>query len=386
MKKTLKYLSAILGGVVISACGSDDAGNGGTTVPPAIAGNDVTYLIDNDLTTVYEEEGANISFIVETQGQTQAYAFFAAEAQSNSNDPIAWTVYGSDDKSQWTQIETQSAIDFWARFQERRFALSKAANYKYLKFEVQPKDQKTLRIADLKLYAENPDAGWEDFSYPLVPFENQDAKSKGSEYYNYLVQNKEGYLKYHAREVAKILYYDAANSRNDIQQIKYILKQSDVISAKSGNIPSVQIAYSTTYIEQFYQKSMAQLDAETRGVLFHEMTHCYQYEPKNCGSYDGSSDFWAFMEGVADAVRIQAGYVDYKERTTGGWYSDGYKRTGFFLDWLTTKDPDALRKFNQSAKDLDTWTFDGAMKYIFGQTATVKALWQEYQNYLKSNN
>lgn len=353
-------------------------------VPPVVDGNDIELLIDGSLETVYESDGASISFITQTEGKVAAYSFYAAESQSNENDPNSWVVYGSNDKNEWTEVDKRGNIDFWARFQERYFALEKVSNYKYLKFVVQPKDATKLRLAELKLHAEDVNSKWTNFQYPLVPFVNEDEKSVGSKYYDYLVQNKSEYLKFHAREVAKILYYDADDARKDIQQIKYILKDYDGISAKSGNIPSVQITYSTRYIAQAYQLSMFKLDHETRGVLFHEMTHCYQYEPQNCGTYNEQGVFWAFMEGLADAVRIHAGYVDMKERRQGGWYTDGYKTTGFFLDWLTTKDPDAIRKFNRSAKELSTWSFDGAMKYIFGSNASVRNLWVEYQNYLKT--
>ena len=128
---------------------------------------------------------------------------------------------------------------------------------------------------------------------------------------------------------------------------------------------------------------MFKLDYETKGVLFHELVHAYQFEPKGIGTYSTNKEFWACIEGLADAVRAEAGYFDISTRKPGGHWLDGYRTTGFFLQWLTGKDPDAIRKFHQSVRDLEVWSFDGAMKYIFGKNAGIESLWAEYQDFLR---
>ena len=35
---------------------------------------------------------------------------------------------------------------------------------------------------------------------------------------------------------------------------------------------------------------------ETRGVLYHELTHAYQLEPQGIGGYVGGTEFWVFIE------------------------------------------------------------------------------------------
>jgi hypothetical protein len=69
-------------------------------------------------------------------------------------------------------------------------------------------------------------------------------------------------------------------------------------------------------------------------------------------------------------------------RKPGGHWMDGYQTTGFFLQWLTCKDPDFLRKFNYSTRVVIPWSFDKAMKYVFGEKSSVDGLWQEYQAFL----
>ncbi|MFI3315925.1 MAG: basic secretory protein-like protein, partial [Rikenellaceae bacterium] len=99
------------------------------------------------------------------------------------------------------------------------------------------------------------------------------------------------------------------------------------------------------------------------------------------GNYSNNKIFWACIEGLADAVRAQAGFFDIEnDRKPGGNWLDGYRTTGYFIQWLTTKDVNAIRKFHESVRDLDVWSFDGAMKYIFGEQATIEAVWDEYQS------
>lgn len=99
---------------------------------------------------------------------------------------------------------------------------------------------------------------------------------------------------------------------NDVQKVHYTLKDYDGVSAKSGNPANTSIVYSTQHIEKSANESLYKLDFETRGVLFHELVHAYQFEPKGIGSYSTNKTFWACIEGLADAVRAQARIFRYE--------------------------------------------------------------------------
>ena len=71
------------------------------------------------------------------------------------------------------------------------------------------------------------------------------------------------------------------------------------------------------------------MDYETRGVLYHELTHGFQLEPQGIGSYGTNKTFWAMIEGVADAVRYLNGGFTLEDRPKGGHYMDGYQEPGF---------------------------------------------------------
>ena len=118
-------------------------------------------------------------------------------------------------------------------------------------------------------------------------------------------------------------------------------------------------------------------------MLYLELTHAYQLEPQGIGGYKPGTEFWVFIEGMADAVRYHNGFFPVDSRKPGGHWMDGYRTTGFLLEWLTGKDPDFLRKFNKSALEIVPWSFDKAMKHIFGEQVTTDSLWEEYQAFLQ---
>ena len=116
-------------------------------------------------------------------------------------------------------------------------------------------------------------------------------------------------------------------------------------------------------------------------MLLHELTHAYQLEPQGIGTYGTNKVFWAFIEGMADAVRIaNGGFTGEADRPKGGNYMDGYRTAGYFFVWLRdNKDSEFLRKFNKSTLEIIPWSFNGAIKHIFGEEADIDALWKEYQ-------
>ena len=152
--------------------------------------------------------------------------------------------------------------------------------------------------------------------------------------------------------------------------------------AKGGGRGRVHIFYSTRHIESSYRgKGDDKVMFETRGVLLHELTHAYQLEPQGIGSYGTNRTFWAFIEGMADAVRVaNGGFYGEKDRPKGGHYTKGYRYAGYFFVWLRDHyDPDFLRKFNLSTLDIVPWSFDAAIKSVLGEQYDIESLWHEYQ-------
>ena len=223
---------------------------------------------------------------------------------------------------------------------------------------------------------------WKDYNVGEIVFEDKAPQTDGSAIYHGIISEPETYIREQARTVLATLYDSPADSIVKVDRIYYTLKDAPGISAKGGGDGYVSIFYSTRHIEQsFASRDTAKVLFETRGVLLHELTHAYQLEPHGTGTYNTNKIFWAFIEGMADAVRVANGGFDGPEaRPKGGNYLDGYRTTGYFLVWLRdTYDPDFLVKFNRSALEVIPWSFDSAIKHILGPEYSIDGLWHEYQ-------
>lgn len=223
---------------------------------------------------------------------------------------------------------------------------------------------------------------WEKYNTGTILFEDKAPETKGSDIYHRIIPDAESYIKTQAREVLATLYGSPEDSIPPVHNIHYTLEDIDGISAKGGENGDVSIFYSTRHIEKsFAQNDTAKLFFETRGVLLHELTHAYQLSPQGVGSYGTNRVFWAFVEGMADAVRVANGGFDGPNaRPKGGNYMDGYRTAGYFFVWLRdNKDPEFLRKFNRSTLEVIPWSFDGAIKHVLGEEYSVDGLWHEYQ-------
>ena len=360
----------VVGSFLLSACRENVSVN-------------VPELSDGDPTTCYTgtRKLNRIVFDPQYSIPIQSYKIYSS-GESPVHDPASWVLKGSYDGKNWVVVDERKDQRFCSRYQEILCPITNPSNYKQYMLEAETAGSDTLVIGDVLFSEKNLVTDWEDFKYPAVDFEVLAPETKGAAIYADLVQDPDAYLKYHACKVAEILFYTAKDTMNDVQTIHYTLKDYDGVSAKSGNPPAIYIEYSTRHIEKSANESLYKLDFETRGVLYHELVHAYQFEPKGIGSYSTNKEFWACIEGMADAVRAESGFFDMSTRKPGGNWMDGYRTTGFFIQWLKTKDPDAIRKFHLTVRDLDVWSFDKAIKCIFGEESGIESMWNEYQAFL----
>lgn len=223
---------------------------------------------------------------------------------------------------------------------------------------------------------------WQKYDSGEIVFEDKAPDTEGSRIYRHIIPDPEAYIREQACTVLATLYDSPKDRITPVRRIHYTLEDIDGISAKGGSDGDISIFYSTRHIERSYgeQRDTARLMFETRGVLLHELTHAYQLEPQGIGTYGTNRTFWAFIEGMADAVRVANGGFGPDGRPRGGNYMVGYRTTGYFLVWLRdNKDPEFLRKFNRSALEVVPWSFDGAVKHILGEQYDIDSLWHEYQ-------
>lgn len=131
-----------------------------------------------------------------------------------------------------------------------------------------------------------------------------------------------------------------------------------------------EIHFSLDYIKGINTRDPGSEAAEVRGVLVHEMVHCWQWNGK------GSAPT-GLTEGIADYVRLKAGLDPSRwKREVGGQWDAGYQHTAFFLDWVEGKmGRGSVRRINESLR-VEKYE-DGLWERLFGKE--VKVLWGEYQ-------
>lgn len=347
---------------------------------------DIPQLSDGDISTAYvfSRNSAEAVFTDFTHPMLSYKVFSSGETPDR--DPRGWVLSGSDDGCKWVEIDRRSDVRFCSRFQETACVIERPSAFKAYKLTLLPaSDQDSIALGEVQFFKRDLEKDWRGFVYPQVAFSIDDPDSEGAKAYAQVVQDPDAYAKFHARKVAEMLFFSDRDSIAYVHKVNYILRSFDGVAFKAGNGDEVSIHFSTKHIAKSAAQSLATLDFETRGVLYHELVHGYQYAPKGCGNYGNSKVFWSFTEGVADAVRAQSGHFDMTTRKPGGNWLDGYRTTGFFLQWLTRDDPDAIRKFHRTALDLPVWSWDAAIKALYGPDSSIESKWDAYQAWLKSD-
>lgn len=135
-----------------------------------------------------------------------------------------------------------------------------------------------------------------------------------------------------------------------------------------------EIHFSTSYINDI---KPALLQQEIKGVLVHEMVHCWQWNGNGTAPA-------GLIEGIADWVRLKAklGPPHWRKRGKDLEWDCGYDITAYFLEWLEEKYGGGIvPRMNMLMKD---------GKYVKGKCwanecglpESVETLWEEYKKSL----
>ncbi|KAI1791525.1 hypothetical protein LXA43DRAFT_1010628 [Ganoderma leucocontextum] len=139
-----------------------------------------------------------------------------------------------------------------------------------------------------------------------------------------------------------------------------------------GSPTTKEIHFSLDHI----RNSESRAKDEILGVLVHEMVHCYQYNGQ--GKTPGG-----FIEGIADWVRLNAGYAPphWKRDADGDW-DGGYQKTAYFLDWIEGRYGDgSIQELNEGMKD--AVYNEHVFKDVTGRK--ISKLWKLYKEHLEAN-
>lgn len=296
------------------------------------------------------------------------YAITAAN-DASERDPENWTLQASNDGSAWTTIDTRSGEQFERRHQRNYYPLDvNSTAYRYYKFNLKNHSGDILQVGEIEFsYLEDP---WHAIA-PAIDIQSLDPTPKGALFEQALPDAKEQVTAI-IRKIVSMLYPDPEQLHIGPKAIHIRVKDEPGVAAASGSGGEAELFFSSQYLNDVYN-SDTPLRQELIGVLYHELTHLYQYDDNSYG------DIGYMIEGFADAVRFENGYHDRYAMQPGGTWKDGYGTTGNFLRWIGEyKKPGFLREINASLDPFDgvDWTPD-VFRQLTGED--VDTLWSEYQ-------
>ncbi|KAF8140462.1 hypothetical protein EV363DRAFT_350156 [Boletus edulis] len=173
-----------------------------------------------------------------------------------------------------------------------------------------------------------------------------------------------------AVEASYTWLYTPLTAPTHVEKITLVLRSFEGVAYTFGSDTDKEIHLSLDYVVS----AVSRARDEITGVLVHEVVHCYQYNAKDtCPA--------GFIEGIADFVRLNAGYAPPHWEVSGGDRWDaGYSTTAYFLDWVEKRcGKGSVRKLNAYMKDQ---TYDPHI-FVTVTGDTVDTLWCLYCEHLE---
>jgi hypothetical protein len=159
----------------------------------------------------------------------------------------------------------------------------------------------------------------------------------------------------------KVFQQNTPADRKTVQKVSLFVDDMDGVAYTSNN----EIHLSARYVNSY----SGNLKNEITGVLYHEMTHVWQWNGN--GQANGG-----LIEGIADYVRLKANYAPshWVKPGQGNKWDQGYDVTARFLDYCN-----GLR--NGFVAELNKLMRNGYSDQFFVQLLgkTVDQLWKDYK-------
>ncbi|XP_078162164.1 uncharacterized protein LOC144557466 [Carex rostrata] len=153
-----------------------------------------------------------------------------------------------------------------------------------------------------------------------------------------------------------------AADRKNVALVTLVVESVDGVVAYTSNNG---IHVSESYIAGY----SGDVKTEFVGVLYHEMTHVWQWDGQ--GNAPGG-----LIEGIADFVRLKAGYAPshWVKPGQGNKWDQGYEVTAYFLDYCNMLKSGFVSQLNAKMKDRYSKDF---FVQLLGKT--VDQLWSDYK-------
>ena len=121
-------------------------------------GEQVTMLVDNDPNTKFLTFNASswVQYQFESNNQYAIKKYTITSANDNEQrDPLNWTLEGSNDGSNWTEVDARTTEDFSSRGLRREFDCSdNDTAYSYYRLDMANNSGDVLQLAEIELFGE----------------------------------------------------------------------------------------------------------------------------------------------------------------------------------------------------------------------------------------
>ncbi|KAF7127414.1 hypothetical protein RHSIM_Rhsim11G0158800 [Rhododendron simsii] len=164
-------------------------------------------------------------------------------------------------------------------------------------------------------------------------------------------------------------FRQASNTdRKNLDKVSLSIDSMEGVAFASNN----EIHFSANYIQQY----TGNVKTEFTGVMYHEMTHVWQWNG------NGQPIPRGLIEGIADFVRLKAGYAPshWVKPGQGDRWDQGYDVTAHFLDYCEGLRSGFVAELN---KKMRTGYSGNYFVELLGKT--VDQLWSDYKAKYKTN-
>ncbi|CDP10877.1 unnamed protein product [Coffea canephora] len=170
-----------------------------------------------------------------------------------------------------------------------------------------------------------------------------------------------------ANFIWRIFQENAPADRKNVQKVDMFVDDMDGVAYTSND----QIHVSARYIQGY----SGDVRREITGALYHEMTHVWQWKG-NGQAPEG------LIEGIADYVRLQAGYAPshWVKPGQGDQWDQGYDVTARFLDYCNSLKNGFVAQLN---KKMGNGYSNNYFVELLGKS--VDQLWNDYKAKFNTN-
>lgn len=167
-----------------------------------------------------------------------------------------------------------------------------------------------------------------------------------------------------ASATACALLYKTPAEAKQVASLPLLVEDFDGVAA----LASGEIRLSTRHLETLSVQG-GDVAYEIGGLLHFVAALAYQHNG------EAGAPMWV-LTGSADFVRLRSGYFTVEDRPAAGTWTDGFRTTGFFFDWIAQEHSDFVRDLNLRLAPGGPGFQDAFFSEATGRNPDV--LWEEY--------